>query len=249
MSGMRLAASYRSVDDYLEAYEAEIAHGGLLVRGGSGAAQGSACTVVVRVGSDEFEVEATVMAVARSGVAVSFDEVPEELTLLAERLREIPEPLEPVEAPTPSHGGAAPSRAPEPIASGGTVTQRLATLSVAQRMAAALSADRETRIALLRDNTKAVHVYVLKNPRIQLDEVQYAAKMTTLSPDAIDWISKHAEWGANPTICAAIVRNPKSPLPAALRLLPRLAPGDLRAIAKGGARDQLVQAARRLTQR
>jgi hypothetical protein len=128
----------------------------------------------------------------------------------------------------------------------GTVAERIAALTVPQKMQLALSGDRESRIALLRDRNKVLHSYVLRNPRVGLDEVLFAAKLSTIATDALKLISEHAEWGQNIQICTAVVRNPRSPMPIALRLLPRLAPGELRAIAKGGARDQLMFAARKI---
>jgi hypothetical protein len=110
----------------------------------------------------------------------------------------------------------------------------------------ALSADRETRFALIRDTNKALHIYVLRNPRIGIDEVQFAAKLATLSPDALKYISEHKEWGLNSAICTALIRNPKLPLPLAIKLLGRIPSQEVRAIAKGGARQPLVNAARKL---
>ena len=113
-------------------------------------------------------------------------------------------------------------------------------------MQLALSGGREERHHLLRDNNKVLHAYVLRNPRIGIDEVQAAAKLNSLSPEALKAISEHSEWGQNPVICAALVRNPKTPMAIALRLLPRVPLNDLRAIAKGAGRQQVVLAARKL---
>jgi hypothetical protein len=41
------------------------------------------------------------------------------------------------------------------------------------------------------------------------------------------------------------VKNPKTPTPVALRLLPKLPQTEVRAIAKGAGKDQLVFAARK----
>lgn len=128
----------------------------------------------------------------------------------------------------------------------GTLQDRLAAMTPGQKMSAALSGDREVRIALLRDVNKTVHPYVLRNPRIGLDEVQWAAKMTTVSPDALKFICEHKEWGVNPTVVAALIRNARTPVSIAMRLLPKVSTSELRAIAKGGARDQVVQAARKM---
>jgi hypothetical protein len=90
---------------------------------------------------------------------------------------------------------------------------------------------------------------VLRNPRIGIDEVQAAAKLNSLSPEALKAISEHPEWGQSSVICAALVRNPKTPMAIALRLLSRVPLNDVRAIAKGAGRQQIVLAARKLLQR
>lgn len=123
--------------------------------------------------------------------------------------------------------------------------ERLRVLSIAEKMHLALSGSRDERMALMRDGAKPVHLFVLKNPRLGLDEVQYAAKLATLSPDALKYIADHRDWGQNPGVCAALVRNHRVPVPTAIRLLDRIALSELRAIAKGGARDQIVQAAKK----
>ena len=58
-------------------------------------------------------------------------------------------------------------------------------------------------------------------------------------------ICEHREWGSTPTRCACRVRNPKTPIPLALRMLDRVPMTELKAIATGGARDALVPAARK----
>ncbi|MCK6550308.1 hypothetical protein L6R52_31015, partial [Myxococcota bacterium] len=127
-----------------------------------------------------------------------------------------------------------------------TAAERLAGLTVSQKMQAAMSGGRDIRLQILRDNLKTLHVYALKNPRIGVDEVQWAAKQPSLSPDALKLISEHPIWGTNAQICSAIVQNPRSPIPIALKLLPRIPMSDLKQIAKGRGRAQIVQAARKI---
>ena len=67
--------------------------------------------------------------------------------------------------------------------------------------------------------------------------------MGPLSPDALKPIAEHKE--ANATVCTALVRTPRTPMPRALRLLDRVPIAGVRAIARGGARDALVHAARK----
>ena len=225
-----LRAAFASPDEFLVAFDGEIARGGLLVRGAElGAAQAmSECRLSVEVaGSPPADVPARVAAVAPGvGVAVIFEGVPAALAALADGFRAPAEP--------------APDEAPR-----GALTDRIKAMSVQQKMQLALSGGREERLALIRDPAKVAHVFVLKNPRIGIDEVLYAAKSPNLAPDAIKLIAEHKEWSVNAAICTALARNPKTPVPIALRLLDRVPMSELRAIAKGGARDQIVHAARK----
>jgi hypothetical protein len=214
-----LKATYATQAEFEAIFEAEISKGGLLVRGAAveGAQAGATCELIVQVGHvSPVSVEARIAAVVPGvGVAVMFDEVP---PLLARLGREAPP---------------------------ASLSERLRTMSPSEKMQLALSGNRDERAALLRDNNKMLHVFVLKNPRIGLDEVQAAAKLPQLSPDALKQIAEHREWSVNSTVCSALVRNPKTPLPLALRLIDRVPVSDLRAIAKGGAREQVVHAARK----
>ena len=232
---MRLVAEFGSPEEYLAAYEEEISVGGLFLKGASveGGAAMSECTLAVLIGGEEVAEENAKLAFVTPGigVAVVFLAPPAALDELAARLRK-PEP--------------------EPEAGAGdgvqqnSARQLLAQLSPSQKMSLALKAGRAERHHLLRDNNKVLHAYVLRNPHLGLDEVQAAAKLNSLSPEALKAIGDHPEWGQNSVICAALVRNPKTPMAIALRLLPRVPLNDLRAIAKGAGRQQIVLAARKL---
>jgi hypothetical protein len=233
-------AAYASAADFLSAFDGEVSRGGLLVRGAdaAGAPAMTECTLAVRVADRApVEVPARVAAVVPGvGVAVVLEGVPASLKELAAALRS--DSLE--DAPSEVAASAEAEEAEPRL-----LSERLKAMNVTQKMQLALSGSREERMALLRDINKTLHVYVLRNPRIGLDEVQHAAKQTTLGPDALKLISENREWGSNPTVCVALVRNPKTPLSIALKFLDKVPMADLRAIAKGGARDQLVQAARK----
>lgn len=247
-----LVADFAEPFDLVAAWDDELSLGGLLVRGSqvAGATAGAACTVEIRVGGRTLaQLEGAIAAVARIGVAATFDLIPEAFEAAVERARN----GEPVFDPDPATEAAiAPGPAepaPEPVPATGAplpIGDRLAAMSVGQKISFAMSGDREGRLALLKDHNKVLHAYVLRNPRIGLDEVLFAAKLTTISPDALKAISENKEWMGNPQVLTALVRNVKTPMPIAQKFLPRLAQNELRAIAKGGARDQLVQAARKL---
>jgi len=226
MPAALLQIGYPSVAEFAAAFDAEISKGGLLIRGASVIGTQAGAEVLLEVvvtGKPMIQVPARVAAVVPGvGVAVMFEGVPPELA-------ELGHPHQPTEEELPR----------------GSLSERLKTMSVQEKMQLALAGSRDERAMLLRDNNKMLHVYVLKNPRIALDEVQAAAKSPLLSPEALKMIAEHREWAGNPIVASGLVRNPKTPLPLALKMLDRVPMSDLRTIAKGGAREQVVHAARK----
>jgi hypothetical protein len=239
-------AEFATAEDFLGCFQKEISVGGLLVRGATlpaGSMLGE-CALVVRVAPHApVEVKAQIAAaIPGVGVAVMFPGTSAPLVALAERLRS----GAPAEEEAPASESEEVEEEAEALPPNATMSARLAAMSVAEKMQFALSGDREARAWLLRDNNKVLHSYVLRNPRIGLDEVVYAAKMASLSPDALKFIADHREWGVNGTICTALARNPRTPVPLVLKLLPRVPLQELRAIAKGTGRQAIVQAARKM---
>lgn len=245
MSAPTLTCAWPSADAFLSAWDAELSKGGLLVRGASvGSLPAmSACQLSVQVASlTPVVVPARVAAIVPGvGVAVMFEGVPATLQALAEKVRAGPRPeAAPLEAEVVEAEVEEPHAGP-PAA----LSERLKALTAQQKMALALSGSRDERTALLRDPIKVLHVYVLKNPRLGLDEVLNAAKNPNLSPDALRMIADNREWSGSGQVCTALVRNPRTPLPIALQLIERLPASEVRTLAKGGAREQIVHAARR----
>ncbi len=255
MSTPRLVADFTSPEEFLARYAQEMRSGGLLVRGAvlpPGTPVGP-CVLEVRVpGCAACDVPAQIAAsIPGVGVAVLFQGDVSALAGLAARLT-APEASAPEALPSdvaaleelPLEEG---EEEPPPLTpANALMSARLAAMTVSQKMQLALSGDREARAYLLRDTNKALHVFVLRNPRIGLDEVLYAAKLPSLSADALKLIAEHREWGGNAQVCTALARNPRTPLPLVFRLLPRVPVAELRAIAKGTGRLQVVQAARKL---
>ena len=72
---------------------------------------------------------------------------------------------------------------------------------------------------ILRDINKSLHPYVLRNPHIGLDEVAAIARMPTVTADLLVAVCDRTEWSQRPEIALALVRNPKTPVPSALKVL------------------------------
>ena len=81
-------------------------------------------------------------------------------------------------------------------------------------------------------NNPALHAHVLKNPGLQLDEVAAFAKLRTVTPEFLKLIADRREWAQRPEIALALVRNPKTPVNVAIRLLDYVGVAELRQLAK-----------------
>lgn len=136
-------------------------------------------------------------------------------------------------------------REPESEADG-TVYDRVRAMSVRERMNLARNGSRTERSILIKDPNKTVHVFLVQNKRITLDEIRYMAGYRQAAPDALKMIAENRNWMQSSGIVSALVRNPKTPSSVAVRLLDKLPRADLARIAKtGGAQRAVVEAAKR----
>jgi hypothetical protein len=119
---------------------------------------------------------------------------------------------------------------------------RIKKLPVAARVKLALTGGKEARQILLRDATKLVQSSVLRNPRITPDEVLVLAKNRSASEELLRTIADHREWVRHYQVRLALVVNPKTPLPLALRLLGGLNDRDVRLLAKSRNVSTVLQA-------
>jgi hypothetical protein len=109
----------------------------------------------------------------------------------------------------------------------------------------ALNGDRDARQAVLRDPNRTIHVHVLRNPGLQLDEVAAIARMTTVSTELLTQIAGRREYGHRPEIAIALVRNPTLPVPVAVELVARVNEADLKQLAKDSRTREPIQRAAR----
>ena len=109
-----------------------------------------------------------------------------------------------------------------------SVTQKIASLTVAQRMSLAMKGSREERSILIRDPNRLVSTSVLSSPKITESEVESIAKMANVSEEILRVVAGNRAWVKNYNVMLALVRNPKSPVALAMNLMSRLNDKDLR---------------------
>jgi hypothetical protein len=109
-----------------------------------------------------------------------------------------------------------------------TLLQRLATMTVAQRVQFAIKGGSEARRTLIRDSNKVVQRAVLQSPRLTDQEVEAFAAMSSLTDEILRAIAKNRNFRKNYVVIRNLMNNPKSPLDVTLHMLPMLNPLDLK---------------------
>lgn len=101
-------------------------------------------------------------------------------------------------------------------------------LPVPARLKLTRGAPRSLRSILLRDTNAQVAVSVIINNSLSEQEVEQTAANRAVVEEVLETISKKRDWVNKYTVAKALVWNPRTPLPTALRLVPKLAVRDLR---------------------
>jgi hypothetical protein len=109
-----------------------------------------------------------------------------------------------------------------------TLLQRLATMTVAQRVQFAIKGGSEARRTLIRDSNKVVQRAVLQSPRLTDQEVEAFAAMSNLTDEILRLIAKNRNFRKNYAVVRNLTNNPKTPLDVSLHMLPMLNPQDLK---------------------
>ena len=135
--------------------------------------------------------------------------------------------------------------APETEEDSQSTLQRIASMTVAQRIGRAMKGSREERAILIRDPNKIVAVAVLSSPKMSESEIESVAKMASISEEVLRIIASNRAWTKRYGVIVALARNPKTPVAISMNLLGRLSERDLRAIST----DKNVPEALRITAR
>ena len=109
-----------------------------------------------------------------------------------------------------------------------TLLQRLATMTVAERVQFAIKGGGEARRTLIRDSNKVVQRAVLQSPRLTDQDVEAFAQMSSLTDEVLRLIAKNRNFRKNYVVVRNLMNNPKTPLDVSLHMLPMLNPLDLK---------------------
>ncbi len=122
-----------------------------------------------------------------------------------------------------------------------TITQRILRMSVSEKIKLATLGNKEARTLLLRDANKLVCMAAVTSPRMTDGEIVGLANSRTVSSDVLRHIYSNREFLKNYAIRTALVKNPKVPLPTALKLLQNLKEKDIKELSRDRNVPQTVQ--------
>ena len=122
-------------------------------------------------------------------------------------------------------------------------------MGIADKIKMALTGDKEWRSLLIKDANKLVSSGVIKNPRITEAEVLTVIKSGAPNDEIMRLICANKEWVKNYKIRKALVENPRTPVPNALRFLSTLGEKDVAGYAKSKNISSVISSqARRMLQ-
>ena len=113
-----------------------------------------------------------------------------------------------------------------------SLIRRIMMMTVKDRVKLGMKGDREARAILIRDSNKVVAQAVIRNPRIMDQEVESIAAMRTVSDEVLRVIAMNRAWARSYPIIMNLARNPRTPIPTAINILPRIHTRDLQGISQ-----------------
>ncbi len=113
-----------------------------------------------------------------------------------------------------------------------SLIRRIMFMNARDRMKLAMKGDREARSILIRDSNRVVAAAVIHNPRIMDQEIENIAAMRTVSDEVLRLIAVNRAWARSYPIIHNLVRNPRSPIPTVIGILPRIHSKDLQQLTR-----------------
>lgn len=106
--------------------------------------------------------------------------------------------------------------------------QKIARLSVGERVKLAMKGNKDERFILIRDGSKVVSLAVLESPKLSDSEAETFAAMKNVQEIVLRTIVTKRRFMKNYAIIRALANNPRTPLDVGLPLLPHLITLDLK---------------------
>ena len=109
-----------------------------------------------------------------------------------------------------------------------TFQQRLANMTVPEKVKCASKGTREMRSVLIRDPNRMVAAAVLSCPKVNDAEVEAFAKMGNVSEEILRTIAMSRAWTKSYGVLLALVKNSKTPVALSMQMTQRLNDSDVK---------------------
>ena len=106
--------------------------------------------------------------------------------------------------------------------------QKIARLTVGERVQLAMKGNKDERFILIRDGSKVVSLAVLESPKLSDSEAETFASMKNVQEIVLRTMVSKRKFMKNYAIIRALANNPRTPLDVGLPLLPHLIAMDLK---------------------
>jgi hypothetical protein len=113
-----------------------------------------------------------------------------------------------------------------------TLAQRIMKMSIAEKIKLATKGNKEARSYLLRDSNKLVAVAVIRSPKITDGEVMAVANNRAALDEVLRVVYSNREWLKMYPVKLALTKNPKVPLPVAMKFLAQLRESEVKELSK-----------------
>lgn len=110
--------------------------------------------------------------------------------------------------------------------------QRIANMTVSQKIRRAMLGSKEERMLLVRDTNRLVAAAVVRSPMMQENEAALISRNRNVSEDVLRILGTTPEWAKSYSVKKNLVENAKTPIMISQRLVPLLREYDLKQIAK-----------------
>ncbi len=179
------------------------------------------------VGAHEDREEAAVIAAATSAAPAAPEGVPA-----------VPAAAAPAPAPAAEGAAAATAVATQKVVAQKppeereriSVIQKIARLTVGERVQLAMKGSKDERFVLIRDGSKVVSSAVLESPKVSDAEIETFAAMKNVQESVLRGITMKRKFMKNYAVIRALVNNPRLPLDLGLSLMNHLLVNDLKVL-------------------
>lgn len=118
---------------------------------------------------------------------------------------------------------------------------RIQFMTVAEKVRLAFRGDRMVRMLLVRDRNRLVCAAVMRNPRMNEQEVESIAGMRNVDDEVLRILSTRRDWIGKYKIMFTLIKNPKAPVGVVLPFINRLTLRDLKGLKDDKGVQQIVR--------